>query len=101
MKTSQIAAKAVVRIFLLLLLVATIPVLQGDNTKLQNFNFTIHRPWTLIFPSILILGFVGLLITCTIKKYKVVDLNWLLVVNTLVLIAYGIAIFIKVYHAVS
>lgn len=101
MKTSQIAAKAVVRVFLILLLAATIPFIQGDNAKLQNFNFIIREPWTLIFPVILILGFVSLLITCTIKKYKVVDLNWLLVVNTLVLIAYGIAIFIKVYHAVS
>lgn len=101
MKTSQIAAKAVVRIFLLLLLVATIPVLQGDNTKLQNFNFTIHRPWTLVFPAMLILGFVGLLITCTVKKYKATELNWLLVINTLVLMAYGMAIFIRVYQAVA
>ena len=101
MKASQIAAKAVVRVFLLLLLVSTIPFLQGDNAKLQNFNFIIHKPWTLIFPVLLILGFIGLLITCTIKKYKVIDLNWLLVVNTLVLIAYGVAVFIKVYHAVA
>lgn len=101
MKTSQIAAKAVVRIFLLLLLLSTIPFLQGDNTKLQNFNFTIHHAWTLIFPAILILGFIGLFIACTIKKYKVADLNWLLVINTLVLMAYGIAVFIKVYQAVA
>lgn len=101
MKTSQIAAKAVVRIFLLLLLLSTIPFLQGGNAKLQNFNFTIHHAWTLIFPAILILGFIGLLIACTIKKYKVADLNWLLVINTLVLMAYGIAVFIKVYQAVA
>ena len=101
MKASQIAAKAVVRVFLILLLVSTIPFLQGDNAKLQNFNFIIHKPWTLIFPVLLILGFIGLLITCTVKKYKVIDLNWLLVVNTLVLIAYGVAVFIKVYHAVA
>jgi hypothetical protein len=101
MKISQIAAKVVVRVFLILLLVSTVPFLQGDNAKLQNFNFVISHPWTLVFPGILIVGFIGLLITCTIKKYKMVDLNWLLVVNTVVLMAYGIAIFIKVYHAVS
>ncbi len=101
MKASQIAAKTVVRIFLLLLLISTIPFLQGDNAKLQNFNFIIHQKWTLIFPVLLILAFIGLLITCTIKKYKVADLNWLLVVNTVVLIAYGIAVFIKVYQAVA
>ena len=101
MKTSQIAAKAAVRIFLVLLVASTIPFLQSDNAKLQQFNFVIRQKWTLIFPSILILGFVGLLITCTIKKYKVPDLNWLLVVNTLVLMAYGVAIFIRVYQAVA
>ena len=101
MKASQIAAKAAVRIFLILLLVSTIPFLEGDNAKLQNFNFIIRQPWTLIFPALLISGFIGLLITCTIKKYKVTDLNWLLVVNTIVLTAYGIAVFIKVYQAVA
>jgi hypothetical protein len=101
MKASQIAAKAVVRIFLLLLLISAIPFLEGDNTKLQNFNFIIHQPWTLIFPAVLILGFISLLIICSIKKYKVVDLNWLLVVNTVVLIAYSVAVFIKVYQAVA
>ena len=101
MKTSQIAAKAVVRVFLLLLLASTIPFLKGDNVKLEQFNFVIPQKWTLIFPSILILSFVGLLITCTVRKYKLTDLNWLLVVNTLVLIAYGIAIFMRVYQAVT
>lgn len=101
MKASQIAAKAIVRVFLVLLVASTIPFLQSDNAKLQQFDFVIRQKWTLIFPSILILGFVGLLITCTIKKYKITDLNWLLVVNTLVLMAYGIAIFIRVYHAVA
>jgi len=101
MKISQIAAKAVVRVFLFMLLLATVPFLQGDNAKLQNFNFIIHQPWKLIFPILLIAGFVTLLITCTLKKYKAIDLNWLLVINTLVLIAYGVAIFIRVYQAVT
>jgi hypothetical protein len=101
MKTSQIAAKIVVRAFFILLLAAMIPYFQGGNAKLQNFNFVIVHKWTLIFPALLIGGFIGLLITCTIKKYRVADLNWLLVVNTLVLIAYVIAVFIRVYHAVA
>jgi cytochrome bd-type quinol oxidase subunit 2 len=101
MKTSQIAAKITVRAFFILILAATIPYFAGNNTKLRHFNFVISHTWTLIFPALLIIGFLTLLITCTIKKYKVVDLNWLLVVNTLVLIAYGVAVFIRVYHAVS
>jgi len=101
MKISQIAAKAVVRVFLLLLLISTIPFLEGSNSKLQNFQFVVHQKWTLVFPSILIVGFVTLLVLCTIKKYKQVDLNWLLVVNTLVLLAYFLTIALVVYRQIS
>jgi len=52
----------------------------------------------MIFPIILIVGFVSLLIICTKKKYSEPDLNWLLVLNTVILIFYGIAIYIRVYH---
>jgi hypothetical protein len=101
MKTSQVVAKVVVRLFFFLLLIALVPYFAGNNAKLQNFNFVIHQKWTLIFPAILLGGFIGLLVTCTVKKYKEIDLNWLLIVNTLVLMAYGLAIFIKVYQAVQ
>jgi hypothetical protein len=101
MKISQIAAKAVVRVFLLLLLISTIPFLEGSNPKLQNFQFVVHQKWTLAFPSILIVGFVTLLVLCTIKKYKQVDLNWLLVVNTLVLLAYFLTVAYAVYRQIS
>jgi len=101
MKISQIAAKAVVRVFLLLLLISTIPFLEGNNPKLQNFQFVIHQKWTLVFPSILIVGFVTLLVLCTIKKYKQIDLNWLLVVNTLVLLAYFLTIAYTVYKQIG
>jgi len=101
MKTSQIVAKVVVRLFFFLLLIALVPYFTGDNAKLQNFNFVIRHKWTLIFPAIILGGFISLLVLCTVKKYKEVDLNWLLVINTLVLIAYGMAICIKVYQAVG
>jgi hypothetical protein len=101
MKISQIAAKAAVRVFLILLLASTLPFLMGNDSKLNNFNFIIRQKWTLVFPAILILGFIGLLVTCTIKKYKIPDLNWLLVVNTVVLMIYLAAIFIRVYQAVA
>jgi quinol-cytochrome oxidoreductase complex cytochrome b subunit len=101
MKISQIAAKAVVRVFLLLLLISVVPFLEGNNSKLQNFQFVVHQKWTLVFPSILIVGFVTLLVLCTIKKYKEVDLNWLLVVNTLVLLAYFLTVAYVVYKQVA
>jgi quinol-cytochrome oxidoreductase complex cytochrome b subunit len=101
MKISQIAAKAVVRVFLLLLLISTVPFLEGNNPKLQNFQFVVHQKWTLVFPSILIVGFVTLLVLCTIKKYKETDLNWLLVINTLVLLAYFLTVAYAVYRQIS
>jgi len=101
MKTSQIVAKVVVRLFLFLLLISTIPFLQGDNSKLEHFNFVVHQKWTLIFPAILIAGFITFLVSCTLNKYKKTDMNWLLAVNTLVLIAYLVAIFIRVYQQVK
>jgi hypothetical protein len=101
MKISQIVAKAIVRVFLLLLLISTIPFIAGNNPKLQNFQFVIHQKWTLVFPAILIIGFVTLLITCTIKRYKQVDLNWLLVVNTVVLLAYFATIALAIYRQIG
>jgi len=101
MKTSQIAAKAVTRAFILLLFISTAPFLIGNNPKLQNFQFVIHQKWTLVFPSILIAGFITLLVLCTIKKYKEADLNWLLVINTLVLLAYFLTIAYTIYKQVG
>ncbi|HEY8782489.1 MAG TPA: hypothetical protein VIM16_12775 [Mucilaginibacter sp.] len=99
MKVNRIVTKIVVRVFFILLLVALVPpFLQGDQSKLQHVYLSFHRKWEMIFPAILILGFISLLITCAIKKYKEPDLNWLLVLNTVILTAYGIAIFIRIYH---
>jgi uncharacterized membrane protein len=98
MKTSQIVAKAIVRLFFLLLLVATIPLFQGESSKLSQFYFVVHNKWILVFPCILVLGFIILFITCTVNKYKEVNLNWLLVVNTAVLLICSIVIYIRVLN---
>ncbi len=99
MKVNRIVTKIVVRLFFLLLLIALVPpFLLGDETKLQNIYLFFRHKWEMIFPAILILGFVSLLIICAVKKYKEQDLNWLLVLNTVILMAYGIAIYIRIYH---
>eukprot|EP01037_Dinobryon_pediforme_P003762 gene3762-3808_t len=77
-----------------------IPFIQGDQTKLQHIYLTFHHKWEMIFPAILIIGFIALLITCAVKKYEEPDLNWLLVLNSVILIAYGIAIFIRISHMI-
>jgi quinol-cytochrome oxidoreductase complex cytochrome b subunit len=100
MKLSQVAAKIVVRLFFILLLVALLPFLQGDNSKLQHLYLMPKNLWTLAFPILLVLGFIILLVICAIKKYSKPDLNWLLVVNTVVLMAYAATIYIRIYQLV-
>jgi len=101
MKVNRTVTKIVVRLFFLSLLIAVVPpLLQGDQSKLQHIYLSFHHSWELIFPAILILGFISLLIICAAKEYKEPDLNWLLVLNTVILAMYGIAIFIRVSHMV-
>jgi hypothetical protein len=99
MKVNRLVTKIVIRLFFLLLLIALVPpFLQGDQSKLQHIYLSFHYKWQMLFPAILILGFFSLLIICTVKKYKEQDLNWLLVLNTVILMAYGVAIYIRIYH---
>lgn len=101
LKVSQIAAKVIVRLFFILLLVSLVPFMEGDNHKLQNLYFTTTHKWIFVFPIILIGSFITLLVTCTIKKYKEMDLNWLLVLNTAILLAYGATLYIRIWHLVK
>ena len=101
MKTSRIVAKVVTRLFFLLLLLAIIPLFQADITKLQHIYIVGKNKWTLMFPGLLLAGFVFLFIQCTFKKYSVPDLNWLLVINTLVLMAYCATFYMQVYELIK
>ena len=101
MKVNRLVTKIIVRLFFLLLLIALVPpFLQGDGTKLQHIYLSFHHKWEMVFPAILILAFISLLIICAVKKYKEPDLNWLLVLNTVILMAYGIAIYIRIDHMI-
>lgn len=98
MKTSGIVAKAVSRLFLLLLVLAIVPLFQVDNNKLQHLYIVSSSKWLFIFPVVLVGGFVYFLIRCIIHKYKEPDSNWLLVINTLILMAYCATILVRVYQ---
>lgn len=100
-KTSQIVAKALVRVFFLLLLVAAIPFFMGDNSKLSQLYFVVPNKWVWAFPGLLVLGFIILFISCTVNKYKDVTLNWLLVVNTGVLLVCSTVIYFRVLALVK
>ena len=101
LKVSQIAAKVITRLFFILILVALVPFMQGDNRKLQNLYFTTPHKWLFAFPIVLVLGFIALLIICTIKKYKELDMNFLLILNTLILLTYFAMLYIRVWHLVK
>jgi hypothetical protein len=98
MKVNQVITRAVVRIFFILLLVALVPFITGGQSAFQHVYLTFHHWWELIFPVLIISSFIFLLIACISKRYKVHELNWLLVVNIVVLVAYGIAIVIRIAH---
>ncbi|GAB2983324.1 hypothetical protein GCM10027049_20530 [Mucilaginibacter puniceus] len=101
MKASQLAAKIVTRLFFILLIAALVPFFVGDNYKLKHLYLHTPNKWTLIAPILLMLGFIALFVICTVKKYKETDLNWLLVLNTVILIIYGITLGVSIYHMVG
>jgi hypothetical protein len=101
MKTSQIVAKAFVRLFFLLALISAIPFFMRHNAKLHQLYFEVPNKWMLIFPGILVLGFIIFFISCTVNKYRDVTLNWLLVINTAVLLACAVSIYIRVLHLIG
>jgi len=101
MKTSQIVAKAIVRFFFLALVLATIPLFQADGAKLQHLYIVANNKWLFVFPVLLLVAFVYFFVRCTIKKYTETDMNWVLVVNTVVLMAYGATIYIRVYELIK
>jgi hypothetical protein len=100
MKLSKFFAKLMVRLFFILILAAGLGIWQGGD-KLKHLGYINLFQWRMIFPVLLIAGFVGFFITCSIKKFNNIELNWLLVVNTIMLIIYAMAIFIKIAYPVA
>ncbi|TSD65946.1 hypothetical protein FFF34_000680 [Inquilinus sp. KBS0705] len=101
MKASQIAAKIAVRLFFILLLVALIPFLQGDGDKLKHLYLMPKNMWTLAYPIILITSFIVLLVVCSIKKFRFADLNWVLVLNTVILLIYAGTLYYRIYQLIK
>lgn len=105
MKTSQIVVKIVLRVFFLLLCfgLASYFFSFGAFTKgnSQDATFSIRHSWTLIYPGLLAAGFIALLVIALRNKYSKPDLNWLLVLNTIILMAYCITLYIKMYEVLN
>jgi len=101
MKTSRIAVKVVTRIFFVLLLLAAFTLYQNDSTKLKHVYFIGNNKWTLVFPALLLAGFVALFITCAKQKYTKPDWNWLLVLNTVILMVYCATFYTRIMELIK
>ena len=100
MKLSKFFAKLMVRLFFILILAAGVGVWQAGD-KLKRMGTINLLQWRMIFPALLISGFIGFLLAASIKKYNNMELNWLLVVNSIMLIIYAMAIFMKIAYPVA
>jgi len=96
---SQFAAKLLVRLFILLLLFAFAPAVLDQQTT-RSYRETlvyIENKWALIFPGLLFMSFLVLLILSLRYKYRKTDLNWMLSLNTTLLIVYVIMLYVRIY----
>lgn len=99
-KISKIAAKTAIRIFIIVLFVGVLPFVTGNqpwSAKAENTHLFIPNKWALIYPALLFIGFVTLTILVLKNKYKVVDINWLLVFNTIILLIYLVLLYSRIY----
>lgn len=96
---SKFTAKLLVRLFILLLAAAIAPIFIDNEiaAKMETTYVYIENKWVFIFPLILFLSFLTLLILTGRAKHEKTDLNWMLSLNTLLLIVYIILLFVRLY----
>ena len=99
LKVSRIAAKTSLRLFVILILAACVPFLQ-NNAKLNHMTFIVHSKWTFISPAVLLIAFVVLLILCLRNRYSKADINWLFTLDSVLLIVYGITLYLHLFGSV-
>lgn len=96
---SKFIAKLLVRLFMLLLLFAFAPAILESKTgrSLHSTFVYIENKWAFIFPGLLFLSFLTLLIITLRHKYQKTDLNWMLSLNTGLLIAYVVMLYVRIF----
>jgi hypothetical protein len=102
-KISKTAAKTAIRIFIIILFMGILPFVAGQDQpwgdKLASAHLVIPNKWTLVFPAVLFFGFLSLTILCLKNKYRQTDINWLLVLNAVILITYLVLLYSRIYKA--
>ena len=102
LKISQVAAKTAIRVFIIILFCGVLPFIAGHqpwDDRLETTHLVIPNKWTLIAPAVLFLGFLSLAIICKKKKYQEQDINWLLVLNTVILLIYLVLLYSRIFKA--
>ena len=98
------AAKTAIKVFIIVLFFGIFPFIAGSNepwaARVQNTHLVIEHKWSLVFPAILFIGFITLLVICMKRKYQMPDFNWLLVLNTLMLLIYLVLLYSRIFSAV-
>lgn len=99
---SQFTAKLLIRLFILLLLFAFAPIVLEDRTTLSYSDTFIYleNKWALVFPGLLFASFIALLILTLRHKYRKTDLNWMLSLNTVLLIIYVVMLYVRIFPVI-
>lgn len=94
--TSKFAAKAVLRLILILMIAPIFFYLSQEKESLLG-NVVFPNKLALFAPIMLLMIFVALLILVLKNKYQKIDLNWLFVLNGIFLILYLILLFTRIF----
>lgn len=97
---SVIAAKTILRLMLVFLVMVLAFYLVKDQQKLQRASLYFENKWMLVFPALLFVSFIALLIKILSSKYRHVDINWLFVLNGGLLLVYLGLLFSRIYALV-
>ncbi len=76
---SKIAAKAIVRITVILIALPIILYFTRPESMASRVSFP--NPWSLVAPLLLLLSFVALLVVVLRNKYSKMEYNWLLILS--------------------
>jgi len=100
--TSKFISKLLVRLFMLILAAAIAPMFVDKQiaARMETTYVYIENKWVFIFPLILFLSFLTLLVLTGRAKHEKTDLNWMLSLNTLLLIIYVVMLFVRLFPVI-
>jgi cytochrome bd-type quinol oxidase subunit 2 len=100
---SKFISKLLTRLFMLLLGLSVAPFLINKDlaSRLETTYIYIENKWVFVFPAVLFLSFLTLLVLTGRARHEKEDLNWMLSLNTLLLIVYVILLYVKLYPAIA